>query len=443
MNGFESPHFAVLRDRLSDGLAVWFENTQGVPTAEDRHMFAETHLKTVLLPGLATELMNNGRTPLAETAEDALVAAVLQSTFGTPWEPWMTGTYSDLYIRAGRSIGKRRDTGRKEFIAVPTVSERELQDQIRRVAQNNGATSRRFDAGSQILDMQLGNGARMNAVMEGLADRTVVTIRVHNTEVLHLADLERMGMIDESLLAFFSAAVKARQTMILSGAPGAGKTTLARALLHQVDPFERIVTVEEARELDLHKRPELHHDVVSVEERPPSLDGAGEVTMDDALRASLRQDPDRVVVGEIRGGEVSSFLRAVTNGIPGSLCTLHANDTAAVFERLCTYATMSKPPLPRESVLNLTAQAVDLLVQIVRVPNSSRRVVSSVRVVTGKTDGPGAGLITAEIWGPSGTAAPWAVPKDQIPPATMKALTEHGFDPQLHANRAGFWKASA
>jgi len=441
MSGFESPHFRTLSNRLSKALSTWFDEQDTVPDAQDRQMFAQTHMRE-LLAQLAQELTAANKPNLSVSEEEALVEAVVTRAFGTPWERWMDGTYSDIYIWPDHAIGKNATTGDREKLDMPVVSEDELQAQIRQVAQNNGETPRRFDQGAQNLDMQLANGNRMNALMKGVAQQTCVTIRVHKKEVLMLEDLRDMGMIDDALLAFFSAAVASRQTMILSGAPGSGKTTLARALLHCVDPYERIVTVEEARELDLHKLPHLHHNVVSVEEKPPSLEGAGGFTMDDALRASLRQDPDRVVVGEIRGGEVASFLRAVTNGLPGSLCTIHANDTDSIYERLCTYGQMSEPPMSREAVLNLTGQSVDLFVQVKHLPGSSQRVVTSVRAVTGVNQDAGV-LRTAEIWAPGSADRPHAVPNTQIPPSLATALARVGFDLTLHgANPRGLWRAA-
>lgn len=438
MSGFESPHFGTISARLNDALGEWFQSQDQVPAVEDRLMFAETHM-TSLLAELGKELMAAGRPVLSVPQEDALRSAVMQRVQGTPWERWMDGTYSDLYIWPAHAIGKNARTGQREKLNIPAVSEQEFQNQIRQVAQNNGETPRRFDQGAQNLDMQLSNGNRLNALMKGVSHETCVTIRVHTKEVLHLEDLMKMGMIDEALLKFFTAAVASRQTIILSGAPGSGKTTLARALLHKVDPFERIVVVEQARELDLHKHPDLHSNIVSVEEKPPSLEGAGGFSMDDALRASLRQDPDRVVVGEIRGGEVASFLRAVTNGIPGSLCTLHANDTNSVYERLCTYGMLSEPPMGREAILNLAGQAVDLIVQVVRLPDSARRVVTSVRAITGVNHDAGS-LVTAEIWAPASSVSPQAIPAAQIPPQLAMAVERHGFDlsmHQIHPN--GMW----
>lgn len=441
MSGFDSPHFADMSARLHDALSTWFEAQTNVPDEQDRRMYAETHVRE-LLTQLAQDLNAAGSPALSVSEEEALAVAVVLRAFGTPWEQWMDGTYSDLYIWADHAIGKNAATGQREDLAIPTVSETDFQAQIRHVAQNNGETPRRFDQGSQNLDMQLANGHRMNALMRGVAHQTCVTIRVHAQEVLELEDLRNMGMIDDALLEFFSAAVASRQTIILSGAPGSGKTTLARALLHRVDPYERIVTVEEARELDLHKLPDLHHNIVSVEEKPPSLEGAGGFTMDDALRASLRQDPDRVVVGEIRGGEVASFLRAVTNGLPGSLCTLHASATDSIYERLCTYGTMSEPPMTREAVLNLTGQAVNLFVQLVHLPNSSQRVVTSVRAITGINHAAGV-LVTAEIWAPGSAERPHAVPNDQIPPTLASELERFGFDLALHqAHPGGLWSAA-
>ncbi|EWM15272.1 type II/IV secretion system protein [Kutzneria sp. 744] len=171
--------------------------------------------------------------------------------------------------------------------------------------------------------------------------------------------------LDEGLADFLTAAVRAGLRIVVSGEWGAGKTTLLRALCHEIPPFEHVVTIEDDRELGLHTWPARHPLVTSMEARLPNAEGVGAITVEQLLIQALRHSPRRVIVGEVRGGEVTTLLRALSTGA-GGLCTLHAEAGHGVFDRIANMAQLAVPPLPVESAYRWTASAVDLIVHVRR-----------------------------------------------------------------------------
>ncbi len=236
---------------------------------------------------------------------------------------------------------------------------------------------RRIDEATPFVDARLTDGSRVNAVIKPLALRgACITIRKFNKNSLGIGDLVRFGSMNESMGRFLERSVKARRNIVISGGTGSGKTTLLNVLSQSVGANERVVTIEDAAELQL----EQEH-VVSLESRPPNMEGRGEITIRDLLRNALRMRPDRIIVGECRGGEAIDMLQAMNTGHDGSMTTTHANNPVEAIRRLETLVLMSGIDLPARAIREQIAGSVDLIVQQSRLSDGSRKVTSIAEVV--------------------------------------------------------------
>ena len=229
---------------------------------------------------------------------------------------------------------------------------------------------RRIDAESPAVDARLPDGSRVNAVIPPVAiDGPCITIRKFSTEKLGVNQLISFGSITKSMVEFLQACVVARLNILISGGTGSGKTTLLNVLSSLIPENDRIVTIEDSAELQLQQE-----HIVRLETQSADLDGRGQVTIRDLVRNSLRMRPDRIIVGEVRGGEALDMLQAMNTGHDGSLTTLHANSPRDAISRLETLTLMSEVDLPADVVRTQIAAAVDLIVQIARLRGGSRKV---------------------------------------------------------------------
>jgi pilus assembly protein CpaF len=240
----------------------------------------------------------------------------------------------------------------------------------------------RVDAASPWVDARLSDGSRVHAIVPPLSlCGPVLNVRKFAVVPLTPADLLSQGAIGPRMLAFLAACVRGRANMVISGGTSSGKTTLLGALSGFVPDGERLVTIEDAAELRLAKP-----HVIALEARPPNVEGRGEVTVRDLVRNALRMRPDRIIVGEVRGGEALDMLQAMNTGHDGSLSTAHANSARHVLWRLETMALMSDVDLPVVHVRDQVASAVDVVVHMARLRNG-RRVVFQVATVEGVREG--------------------------------------------------------
>jgi pilus assembly protein CpaF len=236
---------------------------------------------------------------------------------------------------------------------------------------------RRLDESSPMVDARLPDGSRVNAIIEPLAiDGPTLTIRRFGTKRFGVDDLVRVGAITAPVVDFLRAAVQARLNIIVSGGTGSGKTTLLNALSSFIPKADRIVTIEDAAELKLDQR-----HVVRLESRPPNLEGKGAIGIRELVRNSLRMRPDRIVVGECRGAEALDMLQAMNTGHDGSLTTIHANSARDALSRVETMVLMAGFDLPVRAIREQVSGAVDLIVQVARLRDGSRRVTGISEVV--------------------------------------------------------------
>lgn len=235
---------------------------------------------------------------------------------------------------------------------------------------------RRIDEDHPTVDARLPDGSRVNAVIPPVAiDGPCITIRKFSKDKLTVEQLIELGSLTPEMVEFLKACVVARLNIIISGGTGSGKTTLLNVLSSFIPPDERIITIEDAAELQLRQE-----HVVRMETRPPNLDGTGEVTIRDLVRNALRMRPDRIVVGEVRGGEALDMLQAMNTGHDGSLTTIHANSPRDAIARLETLCLMSGVELPARAIREQIASAVDLIIQQTRLRDGSRKVTAITEV---------------------------------------------------------------
>ncbi len=242
---------------------------------------------------------------------------------------------------------------------------------------------RRIDESSPLVDARLKDGSRVNAIIRPLALRgSCITIRKFSAKPLTLEKLIALGALTQPMSRFLSRAVVAKKNIVISGGTGSGKTTLLNGLSASIPPGERIITIEDAAELQL-----AQPHVVSLETRPANMEGRGEYTIRDLVRNALRMRPDRIVVGECRGGEALDMLQAMNTGHDGSLTTTHANSPREALGRLETLALMGGIDLPSRAIREQIASSIHLVVQVTRLPDGTRKVTSVSEVAGLEDDG--------------------------------------------------------
>ncbi len=277
-------------------------------------------------------------------------------------------TVNDILVNGSQQVFVER-AGVLELTPVKFKDERHLMRIIDKIV---SAVGRRVDESSPYVDARLADGSRFNAMVPPCAvDGSLVSIRKFTKEKLSIDKLIEFGAFNEAMATYLQAAVATRLNIIVSGGTGSGKTTTLNALSGFIGDEERIVTIEDTAELQLQQ---VH--IGRMESRPPNVEGKGEVSQRDLLRNALRMRPDRIIVGETRGDEVIDMLQAMNTGHDGSMTTIHANSARDAVSRLENMIAMTGVELPLKASRAQIASAVDLLVQISRLPDGSRRMVS-------------------------------------------------------------------
>ena len=299
---------------------------------------------------------------------EELVSDVLNEALGLgPLEIYLADeSVSEIMVNAPTEVYVER-SGRLERVQKSFSSPRAVLGVIERIVAPLG---RHVDESSPLVDARLPDGSRVNAIIPPLALKgPALTIRKFKRDLLTAADLVALGALTPAMAEFLDTCVKARRNIVISGGTGSGKTTLLNVLAGYIPEGERIVTIEDAAELQL---PQEH--CVRLEARPANIEGKGAVTIRDLVRNALRMRPDRIVVGECRGGEALDMLQAMNTGHDGSLTTLHANSPRDALARLETMVLMSGMELPLRAIREQVASAVNLIIQQQRFPDGTRRI---------------------------------------------------------------------
>ncbi|MGI9598833.1 MAG: CpaF family protein [Acidimicrobiales bacterium] len=326
-----------------------------------------------ILASEADQLSPDERHELVESiGADILGLGPIESLLADP-------TVTEIMVNADDSIFVERNgklyLTEARFMTVP-----HLRQVIEKIV---AAVGRRIDESSPMVDARLPDGSRVNAVIPPLAvDGPMLTVRKFAKTAFTTSDLIDFGTVNRQCADFLEACVKGKRNILISGGTGTGKTTLLNVVSSYIPTDERIVSIEDAVELQLHQR-----HVIRLEARPANVEGQGEVPIRELVRNSLRMRPDRIIVGEVRGGEALDMLQAMNTGHEGSLSTLHANTPRDALSRLETMVMMSGLELPIRAIREQIASALDVVVHLSRLRDGTRRItdVSEVNGMEGET----------------------------------------------------------
>ncbi|HEV8319602.1 MAG TPA: CpaF family protein [Vicinamibacterales bacterium] len=344
-------------------------NLEKLATAERSRVEAE-------IRPLVSTLISESGTPLSLSEREAIVGDVLDEVFGFgPLEPLLRdSTVSDILVNTFNHVFVER-RGKLERVPAAFQDDQHLLRVIDRIVSGVG---RRIDDSSPMVDARLPDGSRVNAVIPPLAvDGPILSIRRFPSERLKAEDLVGFKALTTNMLEFLRHCVRARLNCLISGGTGAGKTTLLNVLSSFIQGDERIVTIEDAAELQLHQE-----HVVRLETRPPNVEGKGAIRQRQLVVNALRMRPDRIVVGEVRSEEALDMLQAMNTGHDGSLTTVHANTPRDALSRLETMIAMANVNLPDKAMRQQIAAAIQIVVQQARMSDGTRKV-TSVAEITG------------------------------------------------------------
>jgi pilus assembly protein CpaF len=319
-------------------------------------------------------LLSEEKFPLSGPDKQQLLSEVMDEVFGLgPLEEYLRDPYiSDILVNGPHQIYIERD-GKLELTDGSFRDEEHLIRVIQRIGTSVG---RRIDESSPMLDARLADGSRVNAIIRPLSlSGPAVSIRRFGVNPIDIHRLLELNTLTKEMSFFLRACVQCKINVLISGGTGTGKTTLLNALSRWIPPGERVVTIEDAAELQLQRE-----HVVRLETRPPNIEGKGEIRQRDLVRNSLRMRPDRIVVGEVRGDETLDMLQAMNTGHEGSMTTVHANNPRDALRRLENMVSMAGINYPVHSIREQMSSALDVLIHLARLTGGSRKIVNVVEI---------------------------------------------------------------
>jgi pilus assembly protein CpaF len=364
--------FAELKDRVH--LAVISELGPQLYNAD----VDDADLHRLVLADIRNRLAQERGVALAD--RDRLTKEIADDTLGHgPIEPLLAdNSVSEIMVNGPHDVWIERE-GRLYRTTVRFADDHHVRRIINKIV---GQVGRRIDESSPMVDARLPDGSRVNAVLPPLSlSGPLLTIRKFSKQRLDMDDMLRLGTLTQEGVEFFEAALKAELNILISGGTGSGKTTLLNAMSTAISDDDRIVTIEDAAELRLNQR-----HVLRLEARPKNVEGQGEIPIRELVRNSLRMRPDRIIVGEVRGGEALDMLQAMNTGHDGSLSTIHANSPRDALGRVETMVLMAGLEFPMRAVRQQLSSALDLIVHIERFGDGTRRVTSITEVQRMESD---------------------------------------------------------
>ncbi len=383
----------LLREQVADEMtrAKQHREIRGLPelSLPDEYQLAMSVITTAVQRHLGGILAAGGELPTDAGYDLRLIQAIDSAMYkaGELQEHLDDPDVENIDINGCDEVWVTYADGRgKVRVGAIAATDDDLIQIVQNLAAYASMNARPFTRANPELDLRLPDGSRLSAVMAA-AERPIVSIRRNRYPQMFLAKLVELGTIDDQLACFLQAAVRARMNIVVAGATDAGKTTLLRALINCIHVTERLITVERSLELGLRRHPELHQDVVELEEVLPDAEGTGGLTIQELVRRTRRHNPSRVIVGEVLGPEVVEMLSAMSQGNNGSLSTVHARSANDVFAKLAQYAGQYEH-VDNAVAHSLIASAVDFVVFIGKNRRlGGRRCVTTVLEVAGAPDG--------------------------------------------------------